>query len=154
MLDQEWTNATGLLKPPWCLNCQQPFRVCRNLFHPSFGVSGLRFVNLNTNPWSKLKGPAVERPDPAKMYEYLAAELTKARAAGEKVYLMGHIPPGYYERAPEFDWTEEANNRVEGILADFNDVVKGGFTATTTRMPYGCTRPTLQAAGIRPLYPT
>ena len=41
--------------------------------------------------------------------------------------MAGHIPPGYYERAPEFDWTDEANNRVEGILAEYKDVVKGFF---------------------------
>ena len=44
---------------------------------------------MNTNPWSQLKGPVDEGPDPAKMYEYLEAELQKARAAGEKAYLMG-----------------------------------------------------------------
>lgn len=41
--------------------------------------------------------------------------------------MTGHIPPGYFERAFEFDWTDYANDRMEKVLEEFDDIVMGYF---------------------------
>ena len=130
LLEDVW-NATGWLSAPWCEGCLSTFRQAGVYSSPVYGVPRLRILNVNTNPWigPHLK-PAKEAKDPAHMFEYMAAELASARARGEKVLLQGHIPPGFGTRAASSapdGWDEDANQKVEEILADFADQCVGFF---------------------------
>ncbi|KAL8352542.1 hypothetical protein RB601_002727 [Gaeumannomyces tritici] len=60
-------------------------------------ATGLRVVGLNTNFWYKQNFWMYERnmeADPSGMFAWLVAELAKAEAAGERVWLLGHMPMG------------------------------------------------------------
>ena len=130
LLEEVW-NANGWLAAPWCLRCLSTFREAGVYSSPVFGVPGLRILNVNTNPWigAGLK-PAKEAEDPAHMFEYMRAELTAARDKHDRVILQGHIPPGFSTRsasATPDGWDEDANLKVEAILAEFADVLVGFF---------------------------
>lgn len=60
-------------------------------------ATGLRIVSLNTNFWYKSNYwlyEATMEADPSGTLAWLASELAAAEAAGERVWLLGHMPLG------------------------------------------------------------
>lgn len=49
----------------------------------------------------------LDTPDPNGELAWLAAELQKAEDSGEKVYILGHVPPGSIDAAPT--WSHNFN---------------------------------------------
>ncbi|CAG0921987.1 unnamed protein product [Notodromas monacha] len=82
---------------------------------PRPGLRVLVFNNLlgYVNNWMVWSGI----PDPNAQLEWLAGELQLAENAGEKVFLIGHIPPGSRDLTPV--WSHNFNrivNRYENII--------------------------------------
>lgn len=73
-------------------------------------ATGLRIISVNTNFWYKqnfwLYEATMER-DPSGQLAWLAAELEAAEAAGERVWLIGHMPLGtsdsFHDQSEYFD---------------------------------------------------
>lgn len=82
--------------------------------HGSYSVvdaaTGLRIISVNTNFWYAsnfwLYEPTMEA-DPSGMLAWLASELAAAEAAGERVWLLGHMPLGssdaFHDQSYYFD---------------------------------------------------
>ncbi|KXJ88155.1 calcineurin-like phosphoesterase [Microdochium bolleyi] len=73
-------------------------------------ASGLRIISLNTNFWYKQNFWLYEKTmehDPSGMLSWLAAQLEAAEAAGERVWLLGHMPMGasdaFHDQSYYFD---------------------------------------------------
>jgi sphingomyelin phosphodiesterase len=64
-----------------------------SVVHPG----GLKVISVNTNFWYKqnfwMYEAAIE-PDPSGMFAWLVAELQEAEAAGQRVWILGHMPMG------------------------------------------------------------
>lgn len=80
------------------LPANQTGLVRRGAFYSVLFKPGLRVVSINTNfcndkNWWLL----LASDDPDQELHWLVEELTKAEQAGEKVHILGHIPPGSSE---------------------------------------------------------
>lgn len=82
--------------------------------HGSYSVvdatTGLRIISVNTNFWYKSNYWLYEttmESDPSGMLSWLASELTAAETAGERVWLLGHMPLGstdaFHDQSYYFD---------------------------------------------------
>lgn len=92
------------------------------------GHSGLRIISLNTNFWYRQNFWLYEKTiehDPSGMLAWLAAELEAAEAAGERVWLLGHMPMGsgdaFHDQSYYFD----------SIIQRFDGTVSGVFYGHT-----------------------
>ncbi|CAN8096248.1 unnamed protein product [Discula destructiva] len=73
-------------------------------------TTGLRIISINTNFWYKsnywMYEPTMEH-DPSGMLTWLASELQAAEAAGERVWVLGHMPLGsgdaFHDQSYYFD---------------------------------------------------
>lgn len=73
-------------------------------------TTGLRLISINTNFWYKSNYWMYEKTmehDPSGMLAWLAVELATAESAGERVWLMGHMPLGssdaFHDQSYYFD---------------------------------------------------
>lgn len=73
-------------------------------------TTGLRLISINTNFWYKSNYWMYEQTmeyDPSGMLAWLASELETAETAGERVWLMGHMPLGssdtFHDQSYYFD---------------------------------------------------
>lgn len=88
-------------------------------------------VNLNKkynqgNPNNELHVPDHYTEDPFGQLQWLKDELSKARAGGKKVYIVGHHPPADQSvivLAGEDLWKQGFQLRYEHIVSEFSDVV-------------------------------
>lgn len=95
----------------------------------------LRLIALNTILWY-LSNPLVANltnGDPGGHFKWLEEELNKASLNSEKVYIVGHIPPGAYTRGffpetgPNFFYFPSFNKRFIHIVNTYHDVIVGQF---------------------------
>ncbi|KAL6886765.1 Metallo-dependent phosphatase-like protein [Trichoderma evansii] len=59
--------------------------------------SGLRIISINTNFWYKQNFWMYEKDwesDPSGMFAWLVSQMEQAEAAGERVWILGHMPMG------------------------------------------------------------
>jgi sphingomyelin phosphodiesterase len=83
---------------------------------------GFRIIVLNTNFCARLNFWLLYNPiDPANHLKWLAQELLKAEQAGDRVHLLGHIPPDRRECTQA--WVFNFINIVER----FKDTIVGQF---------------------------
>lgn len=73
-------------------------------------TTGLRIISINTNLWYKQNFwlyEATMESDPSGQLAWLASELEAAETAGERVWLMGHMPMGssdaFHDQSEYFD---------------------------------------------------
>ncbi|XP_078611064.1 acid sphingomyelinase-like phosphodiesterase 3b [Branchiostoma floridae x Branchiostoma japonicum] len=94
---------------------------------------GLRLVGLNTVYYytnDKVTAPTDDNADPAGQFAWLEGVLQQAQTDNEKVFLIGHVPPGFFERSKGKSWFyPEYNKRYLQIIARYADVIKGQFFA-------------------------
>ncbi|VCW98451.1 unnamed protein product, partial [Gulo gulo] len=63
------------------------------------GPSGAgRIVVLNTNLYYSNNEQTAGMADPAHQFRWLEDVLTRASRAKEMVYIIGHVPPGFFEK--------------------------------------------------------
>lgn len=84
-------------------------------------TTGLRIISLNTNLWYKSNYWMYETTmehDPSGLFAWLAAELEAAEVAGERVWLLGHMPLGssdaFHDQSYYFDTIVQ---RFDGTIA-------------------------------------
>ncbi|XP_042895174.1 acid sphingomyelinase-like phosphodiesterase 3b isoform X1 [Parasteatoda tepidariorum] len=59
---------------------------------------GLRLISLNTILWYFPNNYTVEIEDPANQFSWLKKVLNESSQLSEKVYIIGHVSPGFYSR--------------------------------------------------------
>lgn len=95
-------------------------------------TSPIKVISLNTILWyleNKAVNPSAH-PDPAGQFAWLEMQLSTTHAQGRyKVYVIGHVPPGWWESGGDPHLHPEYNDRLVGILARYhaNGLIKGCF---------------------------
>ncbi|XP_037582505.1 acid sphingomyelinase-like phosphodiesterase 3b [Dermacentor silvarum] len=91
----------------------------------------IRLVCLNSVLWySSNKG---ERPGPSDpQMAWLRDQLHDAQHQGQKVFISGHIGPGYFSRSlvgqpASVVFFEDINDRYQDLIAQYKDIVAGQF---------------------------
>jgi len=88
----------------------------------------LRIISLNTIVWYKSNKQVDGTGDPNMQFEWLESALDGARELGKKVYVIGHIPPGYFELVDDVYWLyPEYSRRFVSIVNSYSDVITGQF---------------------------
>ncbi|KAL3868431.1 hypothetical protein ACJMK2_041239 [Sinanodonta woodiana] len=113
---------------------------------------GLRIIALNTNLYSTLNTLTDHLVDPADQFQWLDGQLDDARKSKENVFLVAHIPPGLFEKIPNFPWFhEDYNKRYLDLLQKHADIITAQFyghehtdsfrllyDSNSTEKPIGC----------------
>ncbi|NWU64651.1 ASM3B phosphodiesterase, partial [Pterocles burchelli] len=94
---------------------------------PSPGTRG-RMVVLNTNLYYDQNRETADEEDPAGQFQWLEETLTNASGANELVYIVGHVPPGVFEKKRGKAWFRSRfNERYLQIVQKHHAVIAGQF---------------------------
>ncbi|GCB75577.1 hypothetical protein scyTo_0015344 [Scyliorhinus torazame] len=89
---------------------------------------GQRMIILNTNLYYKSNALTEYLSDPAGQFQWFDDILSRASTAGEKVYIIGHVPPGFFEKKRGTHWFQEHfNKRYIEIVKKHSQVIAGQF---------------------------
>ncbi|XP_040085738.1 acid sphingomyelinase-like phosphodiesterase 3b isoform X2 [Oryx dammah] len=93
------------------------------------GLSGAgRIVVLNTNLYYSSNEQTASMADPSQQFQWLDEVLTKASQAGEMVYIIGHVPPGFFEKTRNKAWFREGfNEEYLKVVQRHHRVIAGQF---------------------------
>ncbi|KAM9243833.1 acid sphingomyelinase-like phosphodiesterase 3b [Dugong dugon] len=87
-----------------------------------------RIVVLNTNLYYRNNEQTAGMADPGKQFQWLEDVLTNASWAGEMVYIIGHVPPGFFEKARNKAWfRKDFNERYLEVVRKHHRVIAGQF---------------------------
>lgn len=92
----------------------------------------LRLLSLNSVLWYAINRETRNATDPAKQMCWLEEQLRQARAAQEKVYISGHIAPGFNNRANLGQLGFQMYHpffakKFNGLMSEYADVVVAQF---------------------------
>lgn len=91
---------------------------------------GFRLISLNTVYYYINDILTANMSDPAGQFEWMDRVLTSASMAKEKVFIIGHVPPGTFERAPGLKWFyPHFNKKYVALIMKHADVISGHFLA-------------------------
>ncbi|KFP71160.1 Acid sphingomyelinase-like phosphodiesterase 3b, partial [Acanthisitta chloris] len=76
---------------------------------PGPGTRG-RVIVLNTNLYYNQNNETAAEEDPGGQFQWLEETLTNASRANEMVYIVGHVPPGFFEKKRGKAWFREGFN--------------------------------------------
>lgn len=85
---------------------------------------------LNSNYWYNSNKAVDGTGDPGLQFRWMKLSLESARVNNQKVFIVGHISPGYFELVSNFRmlwYYSEFNNRFISIVREFDDVIAGMF---------------------------
>ncbi|XP_073759210.1 acid sphingomyelinase-like phosphodiesterase 3b isoform X2 [Callorhinus ursinus] len=93
------------------------------------GLSGAgRIVVLNTNLYYSSNEQTAGMADPAQQFRWLEDVLTRASQAKEMVYIIGHVPPGFFEKTRNKAWFREGfNEEYLKVVRKHHRVIAGQF---------------------------
>lgn len=92
------------------------------------GRPGYRVVVLNTNLYYDQNKATENLADPAGQFNWTDQVLTEATNNKEKVYIIGHVPPGFFEKKRRKPWfTASFNKRYLEIIQKHHSVIIGQF---------------------------
>uniref|UniRef100_A0A8C6E598 Sphingomyelin phosphodiesterase acid like 3B n=1 Tax=Moschus moschiferus TaxID=68415 RepID=A0A8C6E598_MOSMO len=93
------------------------------------GLSGAgRIVVLNTNLYYSSNEQTASMADPGQQFQWLDNVLTSASQAGEMVYIIGHVPPGFFEKTRDKAWFREGfNEEYLKVVQRHHRVIAGQF---------------------------
>ncbi|XP_058675840.1 acid sphingomyelinase-like phosphodiesterase 3b [Ammospiza caudacuta] len=123
-------NQTAELWQPWLSDASLPlFRT--GAFYseklPGPGTRG-RVVVLNTNLYYDQNDETAAEEDPGGQFQWLEETLTNASRADEMVYIVGHVPPGFFEKTRGKPWfRRNFNQRYLGIVQRHHRVIAAQF---------------------------
>ncbi|XP_062890929.1 acid sphingomyelinase-like phosphodiesterase 3b [Mobula hypostoma] len=87
-----------------------------------------RIIVLNTNLYYTKNKLNVGLRDPAGQFQWLEETLSKAMTTKEKVYIIGHVPPGSFEKKRKVFWFHQHfNERYTKIIQKYHSVIAGQF---------------------------
>uniref|UniRef100_A0A8I3NHK5 Sphingomyelin phosphodiesterase acid like 3B n=1 Tax=Canis lupus familiaris TaxID=9615 RepID=A0A8I3NHK5_CANLF len=110
-------------------------RLIREVFPGAFyseklpGLSGAgRVVVLNTNLYYSNNEQTAGMVDPGQQFQWLEEVLTNASRAKEMVYIVGHVPPGFFEKTRNKAWFRESfNAEYLKVVGKHHRVIAGQF---------------------------
>uniref|UniRef100_A0A8D1B7T0 Calcineurin-like phosphoesterase domain-containing protein n=1 Tax=Sus scrofa TaxID=9823 RepID=A0A8D1B7T0_PIG len=93
------------------------------------GPSGAgRIVVLNTNLYYSKNEQTANMADPSQQFQWLDDVLSNASRAGEMVYIIGHVPPGFFEKTRNKAWfREDFNKEYLKLIHKHHRVIAGQF---------------------------
>ncbi|PNJ89617.1 SMPDL3B isoform 3 [Pongo abelii] len=98
---------------------------CEKLPGPS-GVG--RIVVLNTNLYYTSNALTADMADPGQQFQWLEDVLINASKAGDMVYIVGHVPPGFFEKTQNKAWFREGfNEKYLKVVRKHHGVIAGQF---------------------------
>ncbi|XP_063487570.1 acid sphingomyelinase-like phosphodiesterase 3b isoform X3 [Symphalangus syndactylus] len=98
---------------------------CEKLLGPS-GAG--RIVVLNTNLYYTSNALTADMADPGQQFQWLEDVLTNASKAGDMVYIVGHVPPGFFEKTQNKPWFREGfNEKYLKVVRKHHRVIAGQF---------------------------
>ncbi|KFZ56121.1 Acid sphingomyelinase-like phosphodiesterase 3b, partial [Podiceps cristatus] len=87
-----------------------------------------RVVVLNTNLYYDQNDKTAGEEDPGGQFQWLEETLTNASRADEMVYVVGHIPPGFFEKKRGKPWFRSGfNERYLKIVQKHHRVIAAQF---------------------------
>ncbi|KAM6216972.1 acid sphingomyelinase-like phosphodiesterase 3b [Rhynchocyon petersi] len=87
-----------------------------------------RIVVLNTNLYYSNNEQTAGMADPGQQFQWLEDVLTNASQAREMVYIIGHVPPGFFEKTRNKAWFRQAfNERYLEVVRKHHRVIAGQF---------------------------
>ncbi|KAF6345681.1 sphingomyelin phosphodiesterase acid like 3B [Rhinolophus ferrumequinum] len=87
-----------------------------------------RIVVLNTNLYYSQNEQTASMADPGQQFQWLEDVLTNASRAGEMVYIIGHVPPGFFEKTQNKAWFWEGfNEKYLKVVQKHHRVIAGQF---------------------------
>ncbi|KAM4601480.1 acid sphingomyelinase-like phosphodiesterase 3b [Polymixia lowei] len=90
--------------------------------------TGFRMLVLNTNLYYDQNKLTQNMVDPADQFSWADQVLTEAANNREKVYIIGHVPPGFFEKKRHKPWyTHNFNNRYLELIQNHHSVIIGQF---------------------------
>ncbi|XP_032566151.1 acid sphingomyelinase-like phosphodiesterase 3b isoform X1 [Chiroxiphia lanceolata] len=123
-------NQTAELWRPWLSDASLPLFRAGAFYNeklPSPGTRG-RMVVLNTNLYYDQNDETAADEDPGGQFQWLEETLTNASRADEMVYLVGHVPPGFFEKKRGKAWFRRGfNERYLGIVQRHHRVIAAQF---------------------------
>ncbi|XP_053561347.1 acid sphingomyelinase-like phosphodiesterase 3b [Bombina bombina] len=123
-------NRISELWSPW-LNNESLINFQKGAYYTEQIVNigaGRRIIVLNTNLYYDSNNATASLSDPGNQFQWLDNILTNASQHGEKVYIVGHVPPGYFEKKREKSWfTNNFNQRYIEIIKKHHEVIQGQF---------------------------
>ncbi|XP_056186185.1 acid sphingomyelinase-like phosphodiesterase 3b isoform X3 [Falco biarmicus] len=105
-------NRTAELWRPWLNDASTAFFRAGAFYSeklPSPGTRG-RMVVLNTNLYYDQNDETADEEDPGGQFQWLEETLTNASRADEMVYIVGHVPPGFFEKKRGKPWFRSGFN--------------------------------------------
>ncbi|KFW97060.1 Acid sphingomyelinase-like phosphodiesterase 3b, partial [Phalacrocorax carbo] len=105
-------NRTAELWHPWLNDASLPLFRAGAFYSeklPSPSVRG-RMVVLNTNLYYDKNEVTAAEEDPGGQFQWLEETLTNASRADERVYIVGHVPPGFFEKKRHKHWFRSGFN--------------------------------------------
>ncbi|XP_041844522.1 acid sphingomyelinase-like phosphodiesterase 3b [Melanotaenia boesemani] len=92
------------------------------------GRAGFRMLVLNTNLYYDQNKVTQNTDDPAGQFSWMDQILTEAANNKEKVYIIGHVPPGFFEKKRNKPWfTQKFNKRYLDLIEKHHSVINGQF---------------------------
>ncbi|CAJ1062700.1 acid sphingomyelinase-like phosphodiesterase 3b [Xyrichtys novacula] len=90
--------------------------------------TGFRMLVLNTNLYYDQNKLTTNMDDPAGQFSWADQVLTDAAKNKEKVYIIGHVPPGFFEKKRNKPWfTPQFNKRYVDLIQKHHSVIFGQF---------------------------
>uniref|UniRef100_A0A8D1PH47 Sphingomyelin phosphodiesterase acid like 3B n=1 Tax=Sus scrofa TaxID=9823 RepID=A0A8D1PH47_PIG len=87
-----------------------------------------RIVVLNTNLYYSKNEQTANMADPSQQFQWLDDVLSNASRAGEMVYIIGHVPPGFFEKTRNKAWfREDFNKEYLKLIHKHHRVIAGQF---------------------------
>ncbi|XP_072211412.1 acid sphingomyelinase-like phosphodiesterase 3b isoform X2 [Excalfactoria chinensis] len=94
---------------------------------PSPNTRG-RMIVLNTNLYYDQNSQTTGEEDPGGQFQWLEETLTNASKAEEMVYIVGHVPPGFFEKKRGKPWfRRDFNERYLKIVQKHHGVIAAQF---------------------------
>ncbi|XP_036304261.1 acid sphingomyelinase-like phosphodiesterase 3b [Pipistrellus kuhlii] len=121
-------NQIAELWRPW-LNNESFARFKEGAFYSEKlpGTAG-RIVVLNTNLYYTNNEQTASMADPAQQFQWLEEVLSNASRAGEMVYIIAHVPPGFFEKKMNKMWFREGfNEKYLQVVQKHHRVIAGQF---------------------------
>uniref|UniRef100_A0A671S6S3 Acid sphingomyelinase-like phosphodiesterase 3b n=1 Tax=Sinocyclocheilus anshuiensis TaxID=1608454 RepID=A0A671S6S3_9TELE len=136
-----WTGDDTPHVPDEQLGVEPVLRIIGNLTHiikttfPSgyyteklLNQTGFRVVVLNTNLYYDQNKLTENIKDPADQFSWADKVLQDAAKNNEKVYIIGHVPPGFFEKKRDKAWfRKEFNKRYIDLIQKHSAIIHGQF---------------------------
>ncbi|XP_072316299.1 acid sphingomyelinase-like phosphodiesterase 3b isoform X2 [Eucyclogobius newberryi] len=122
-------NTTTEMWKGWLhLESQETFRHGGFYTEELLNRTGYRMIVLNTNLYYDQNKVTAGMEDPAGQFTWADNILTEAAKSKEKVYIIGHVPPGFFEKKRSTPWfTAKFNEKYLKLIQKHHAVILGQF---------------------------